>query len=50
MKALEIEMAIYMPFVKLESDKYVIGTRIKTLQFKENGCIVRCGGGFMELE
>ena len=48
--ALDIEMATYMPFVKLENERYVIGTHIRSLQLKGNGCLVRCGGGYMELD
>ena len=48
-EALEIEMATYLPFVKLSPEKYLIGTHQRFLQLKENGCLVRTGGGYMEL-
>ena len=49
-EALEIELATFLPIVKLGPGKYLIGTKQKQLQIKETGCIVRTGGGFMYLD
>ena len=49
-EALEIELATFLPIVKLTSGKYLIGTKQKKLQSKATGCIVRTGGGFMYLD
>ena len=49
-EALEVEMATYMPFVKLEPGKYLIGTRERTLQIKGRNILVRTGGGYMHFE
>ena len=42
-------MATYLPVVKLSAGKYLIGTRVREVKLKEDGCIVRTGGGFMYL-
>ena len=40
-------MTTYMPFVKIESGKYLIGTRERKLQLKGKNILVRTGGGYM---
>ena len=43
-------MATSLPVIKIAKGKYLIGTHQKSLQIKGDSCIVRTGGGFMELE
>ena len=43
-------MATYLPFFKLRSGRYLIGTQEKHLILKGTGCMVRTGGGFMYLD
>ena len=39
-----------MPFFKLKTGKYLIGTHEREVQLKGTGCLVRTGGGYMYLE
>ena len=43
-------MATYLPIVRLVWGKYLIGTHEKQVEVKEDGPIVRTGGGFMKLD
>ena len=43
-------MATYMPYVKLEPGKYLIGTRERKLMMKGKSVLVRTGGGYMHFE
>ena len=50
-EALEIEMATYLPIVKLATGNYLIGTRQRQVQLKANGQLMaRIGGGYMYLD
>ena len=48
-EVLNIELVKYMPFVKLASGKYLIGTRQRQLQLKGSSCLVRTASGQMKL-
>ena len=48
-EALETELVTYLPFVKLGSGKYLIGTSEKQLHLKGRACLVRTAGGHVEL-
>ena len=43
-------MISYLPIVKLEPGKYLIGTHAKQLQLKGICVLVRSAGGFMQLD
>ena len=43
------ELATCLPFVKLESGRYLVGTEIRAIQIKGRGVLVRTGGGYMYL-
>ena len=43
-------MATYLPIVRLDYGKYLIGTHEKQVQLKDDGPLVRTGGGFMKLD
>ena len=43
-------MITFLPVVKLSTSTYLIGTKEKQVQLKETGCVVRTGGGFMQME
>ena len=43
-------MATYLPVVRLDYGKYLIGTHERQVSLKEEGPIVRTGGGFMKLD
>ena len=48
--ALDIEAATYIPIVKLSQGKYLIGSKIRSLQTNGKGCNVKIGGGFQYLD
>ena len=43
-------MAAYLPIVRLDYGKYLIGTHERYVKLKDDGPIVRVGGGFMKLD
>ena len=49
--AMHIEMATYLPFVKLSKGRYLIGTHARQVELKQSGqLVVRIGGGFEYLD
>ena len=42
-------MVAYLPIIKLEPEKYLIGVHAKHLQLKGTNVLVTTGGGFMPL-
>ena len=51
MSDLELEecLRLTLPIVKLDPNKYLIGTKIRSLIVKNNHLLVRVGGGYQEL-
>ena len=43
-------MVTYMPFIKIEPGRYLIGTRERKLSIKGSKILVRTGGGFSYFE
>ena len=39
----------FLPVVKIDSTKYMIGTDVKTILIKSDQLLVRVGGGFITL-
>ena len=48
--ALDIEAATYIPIVKISQGKYLIGSKMRSLQTNGKGCNVKIGGGFYYLD
>ena len=48
-QSLIYELATCLPFVKLETGRYLVGTEVRSIQIKGRGVLVRTGGGFMYL-
>ena len=46
---LEELLRLILPIIKLEKGKYLIGTKVHTIMFRNKKLITRVGGGFMEL-
>ena len=42
-------LRLILPIVKLESGKYLIGTKVRQIQFKNDVLMTRVGGGYMNL-
>ena len=42
-------LRLILPIIKLEQGKYLIGTKVRQIQFKNNNLIARVGGGYMNL-
>ena len=42
-------LRLILPIVKLEPGKYLIRTKVRQVQFKNNNLIARVGGGYMNL-
>ena len=49
-EALEIEMATYLPIVKLGSGKYMFGTSVRHIQLKGSNVLTRTSGGYMYID
>ena len=43
------ELATCLPFVKLSTGRYLVGTEVRQIQIKGRGVLVRTGGGYMYL-
>jgi len=39
-----------MPMIKLDTGKYLVGTKLRQIIIKNNHLIARVGGGYMELD
>ena len=43
-------MATYLPIIKIEEGKYLVGTRVRPLQLKGSNVMTRTSGGQMNLD
>ena len=52
MSDLELEecLRLILPIVKLDPNKYLIGTKVRQVQIKNDSLLARVGGGFMEMD
>ena len=48
-QSLIYELATCLPFVKLSTGRYLVGTEVRQIQIKGRGVLVRTGGGYMYL-
>ena len=46
---LEELLRLILPIIKLEQGKYLIGTKVFSIIFRNKKLITRVGGGYMEL-
>lgn len=48
----QLEKCLYtlMPILKLDNNRYMIGTLQKQLILKNNNLVIRVGGGFMDFD
>ena len=48
-KQLEECLRLLIPIIKLDQNKYMVGTAIKQIQMKNNNLIIKVGGGYETL-
>lgn len=48
-QAIIYQLATCLPFIKIATGRYLMGTEIRAIQIKGRGVLVRTGGGFMYL-
>ena len=42
-------LRLILPIVKIETGKYLIGTKVRQIHFKNDNLLARVGGGYMNL-